>query len=154
MKQEEGAVRFILAAAEFSSLTYSQLTKTWHRALAAVLGCSSWWLPYPPPLFPRHRNARSVPGSPTPKNLSGNMTWCNWDQQNDTSASSPEKGWINAGTTKHSPVCCWVKHFQHAGQQQTQPSVFEVSAAWKHPASNSKATKALTKITSKFNGLQ
>lgn len=67
MKQEEGAVRLILAAAEFSSFTYSQLTKTWHRALAAASSCSSWWLPYPPPLFPRYRNARSVPGSPTPK---------------------------------------------------------------------------------------
>lgn len=67
MKLEEGAVRLILAAAEFSSFTYSQLTKTWHRALAAVLGCPSWWLPYLPPVFPRHRNARSVPGSPTSK---------------------------------------------------------------------------------------
>lgn len=114
MKQEEGAVRLILAAAEFSSFTYSQLTKTWHRALAAVLDCSSWWLAYPPPLFPRHRSARSVPGSLTPKvsaAMCRHMAWCNWDQQNDTSANYPEKRWINAGSCRPQPCLLLSQEF-------------------------------------------
>lgn len=114
MKQEEGAVRLILAAAEFSSFTYSQLTKTWHRALAAVLDCSSWWLAYPPPLFPRHRSARSVPGSLTPKISAAvcrHMAGCNWDQQNDTSANYPEKWWINAGSCRPQPCLLLSQEF-------------------------------------------
>lgn len=141
MKKEKGAVRLILAAAEFSSLTYSQLTKTWHRALAAVLGCPSWWLPYPPPLFPRHRNARSVPASPTPK-ISAATRLDATETSKTTPQAKRKDGWVLA---EHSLVCCWVKHLQHIGQQQTQPSVFYVSAAWKCPASNSRATKTPNK---------
>lgn len=103
MKQEERAVRLILAVAEFYTFTSSQLTKTWHRILAAaVLDCSDLLLPYPPPLFPRHSNAGSAPGSPIPKiwaAMCSHMTWCNRDKQHDISANYP--------ATRKTTDQCW-----------------------------------------------
>ena len=66
----------------------------------------------------------------------------------------PEKRWINAGSCR--PQSCLLLSEAFVARltaADTAKSVY-VPAAWKHPASNSRATKILAKASSKFISLQ